>query len=150
MIDQEITERMRVAIAWHLANNFIPSQPPELLEYCLQAIDACNTNDPTRSIQLPRGVTMTAGELVDDLRLNDMIAAENFEDVTILGNVQKALSLLTEADNLATELSGRGLLDYHKASAMATYFMRVLQPLRELIEYLESEAKWNEQKPSKQ
>lgn len=73
MTDQENTERMRAATAWHLAYNFIPSQPPELLEYCIEAINACNDNEPTKAIHLPGGVTMTAEELVDDLRLQDMV-----------------------------------------------------------------------------
>ena len=139
--EQVKTEKMRAAIGWHLANNFIPPQPPELLDYCLEAIDACNSGDCTRLIELPGGVKVTAGQLVDDLRLNDMIAAEyaDDDDATILGNAQKALNLLIEADDLATELSGRGLLDYKKASAMTTYFLRAIMPLRELIDYVEKE-----------
>ena len=147
MTNQEYTERTRAAIAWHLVNNFIPPQPPEMADYCIQAIEACNDNEPTKAIQLPGGVTVTAGQLVDDLRLNDMIAAEEAEDsdASILGNAQKALTLLTEADDLATELSGRGLLDYKKSSALSTYFLRALMPLRELIEYLERETTtWSE------
>ena len=145
MIDQENIERMRAAIAWHLENNFIPPQPPQMIDYCLQAIEACNSHDPTRLINLPGGVMVTAEELVDDLRLEDMIAAEysNDNDVTILGNAQKALNLLTEADDLATELSGRGLLDYKKSSALSTYCLRALMPLRELIEYVEKELTWS-------
>lgn len=143
MTDEE-EARLRFAIAWHLANNFIPPQPPEALDYCIEAIKACNEGEPTKPIYIP-GVTVTAEELVYDFQLGDMIEAENADDVTILGNVQKALSLLTEADNLATELSDRGLLNYKKASAMATYFLRVLMPLRELIEYVEKEATWNKQ-----
>lgn len=141
MTDQENTERMRAATAWHLQNNFIPPQPPELLEFCIEAINACNDNEPTKAIQLPGGVTKTAEELVNDLRLDDMIAAENSDesDVSILGNAQKALSLLTEADDMASDLGGRGLLDYKKSSAIAKYFLRVLMPLRELIEYVEKE-----------
>lgn len=133
--------KMREAIAWHLANNFMPPQPPQLLDYCIQAIEACNSDDCTRLINLPGGVNVTAEQLVDDLRLEDMIAAKDAEDsdVSILGNAQKALNLLTEADALASELSYRGLLDYKKASAMAKYFFNALQPLRELIEYVEKE-----------
>ena len=65
--------RLEQAIAWHLANNFIPPQPVELTDYCIKAIDACNHNDPDRAISLPGGVTVTAGELVSDLRLEDLI-----------------------------------------------------------------------------
>lgn len=64
---------------------------------------------------------------------------DEVHDVTVLGNAQMALSLLTEADDLASDLGSRGLLDYKKSSAMAKYFFRVLQPLRELIEYVEKE-----------
>ena len=144
MTNQEYTERTRAAIAWHLVNNFIPPQPPEMADYCIQAIEACNDNEPTKAIQLPGGVTVTAGQLVDDLRLNDMVEAKNTNgsDVSILGNAQKALTLLVEADELATYLSSRGLLDYRKSSVMATYFLRAIMPLRELIEYVEKELTW--------
>jgi len=136
--EQVKTEKMRAAIAWHLANNFMPPQPPELLEYAIGAIEACSSGDCTRLISLPGGVNVTAGQLVDDLRLEDMVDAENSanSNVTILGNAQGALTLLIEADELAIDLSNRGLLDYKKSSAMATYFLRAIMPLRELIEYL--------------
>ncbi len=65
--------RLEQAIAWHLANNFIPPQPVELTDYCIEAINACNDNDPDRAISLPGGVTVTAGELVSDLRLEGLI-----------------------------------------------------------------------------
>ena len=65
--------KQREALAWHLANNFIPPQPVELTDYCIEAISACNDNDPDRAISLPGGVIITAGELVDDLRLNDLV-----------------------------------------------------------------------------
>lgn len=75
---QELAElKRREAIAWHLQYNFIPPQPPELLEQCIEAIDACNDNEPTRGISLPGGVIVTAGQLVDDLRLEDLIEANN-------------------------------------------------------------------------
>jgi hypothetical protein len=67
--------RLEQAIAWHLANNFIPPQPIELTDYCIKAIDACNNNDPDRAISLPGGVIVTAGDLVNDLRLEDMVKA---------------------------------------------------------------------------
>ena len=76
MTDQENKERMKAAIAWHLANNFIPPQPPELLDFCYEAIVACNDNEPTKAIYLPGGVMVTAEELVNDLRLEDMVEAE--------------------------------------------------------------------------
>ena len=63
--------RLAEAIAWHLAYNFIPPQPPELLEYCLEALDAARAGDIDRVITFPGGVTVTAGELIDDLRLNN-------------------------------------------------------------------------------
>lgn len=73
-LKQEIAAlKRREALAWHLAYNFIPAQPAELLDYCIEAIDACNEGDPTRAISLPGGVSVTAGELVDDLRLNDLV-----------------------------------------------------------------------------
>ncbi len=139
MNDQEKIERMRAATAWHLQNNFIPPYTPELVDYCLQAIEACNSDDPTRLISLPGGVTVTAEELVDDLRVIDMLEDDCMSNVTILGNAQKALALLIEADDIVSELGNRGLLNYKKSSAMAKYFFRVLQPLRELIEYVEKE-----------
>jgi hypothetical protein len=67
--------KLAEAIAWHLVNNFTPPQPPELLEYCLEALDACKAGDSERVITFPGGVTVTAGQLIDDLRLNDLLEA---------------------------------------------------------------------------
>ena len=53
-------------------------------------------------------------------------------------SAKKALILLTTAEYNACELSNRNLLDYKQARAISTYFDRALEPLRELIEYLES------------
>ena len=62
-------------IAWHLAYNFIPPQPPELLEYALEALDACKAGDSERVIKFPGGVEVTAGQLIEDLRLSDLVEA---------------------------------------------------------------------------
>ena len=63
----------------------------------------------------------------------------------ILQNTQKALDLLTEADNRASDLINSNLLDFHQSSALTTYFYRVLVPMRELTEYLEKELTWSKQ-----
>lgn len=56
----------------------------------------------------------------------------------IRANAKKALNTLTAADYNAAELMNRDLLDDKQGSAMTTYFLRALGPLRELIEYLEN------------
>lgn len=56
----------------------------------------------------------------------------------IRANAKKALNTLTAADYNAAELMNRDLLDDKQGSAMTTYFLRALVPLRELIEYLEN------------
>ena len=68
-------DRLAEAIAWHLAYNFVPPQPPQLLEYCAQALAACNNGNPNQMINLPGGVSVTASELVDDLKLSDLLEA---------------------------------------------------------------------------
>lgn len=68
-------DRLAEAIAWHLAYNFIPPQPPQLAAYCIDAIDACNSGDSGRVISLPGGVSVTASDLVDDLKLSDLLEA---------------------------------------------------------------------------
>lgn len=68
-------DRLAEAIAWHLAYNFIPPQPPQLLEHCIQALEACNSGDSGRVISLPGGVSVTASDLVDDLKLSDLLEA---------------------------------------------------------------------------
>ncbi len=70
----ETQYRLEAALAWHLAHNFIPPQPAELLEYCLEAVDACRAGDDGRVLSLP-GMTITAGQLIEDLRLNDLVEA---------------------------------------------------------------------------
>jgi hypothetical protein len=139
MTDQENKERMKAAIAWHLANNFIPPQPPELVDYCMEAIEACNDGDDDRVITFPNGETVTAGQLVSDVKAIDIVEEQTIGPVVMKAGIENALALLANADEIATELSGRGLLDYKKSSALSTYFLRVLMPLRELIEYVEKE-----------
>ena len=69
--------KLAEAIAWHLAYNFIPPQPPQLLEYCIEAVNACNNGKSNQVISLPAGGTVTAGDLVENLRINDMIEGKN-------------------------------------------------------------------------
>jgi len=68
--------RLRQALTWHLAYNFIPPQPAELIDYCLEAISACNAGYYERAIKLPGGVIVTAGQLVEDLKLDDLIETQ--------------------------------------------------------------------------
>ncbi len=70
-------DRLAEAIAWHLAYNFIPPQPPELLEPCMEAVNACNAGDYGREITLTRGVTEKAWDLIENLRLEDLITGDN-------------------------------------------------------------------------
>lgn len=73
-LTQEINQRrLAEAIAWQLAYNFIPPQPPELLEPCIEAVNACNSGDCEREITLTRGVTEKARDLIENLRLEDLI-----------------------------------------------------------------------------
>lgn len=78
MSENELDQnKLAAAIEWHLAYNFIPPQPPQLLEYAQQAVNACNNGKSNQVISLPGGGTVTAGELVENLRLNDMIEGKN-------------------------------------------------------------------------
>lgn len=52
--------RLEQAIAWHLANNFIPPQPVELTDYCIEAINACNDNDSDCARLIDRGSHKTS------------------------------------------------------------------------------------------
>lgn len=75
-ITQEINQRrLAEAIAWHLANNFIPPQAPELSDYCIEAVNACTAGDSERVIKFPGGGEVTAGQLIEDLRLNELVEA---------------------------------------------------------------------------
>lgn len=69
----------------------------------------------------------------DPIKLNKAKELERIKT-----NAKKALIALTAADYNAVELMNRDLLDYKQGSAMSKYFLRVLAPLRELIEYLEN------------
>lgn len=139
MTDQENNDQMRAALTWHLQNNFIPPYTPELVDYCMEAIEACNDGDDDRVITFPNGETVTAGQLVSDVKAIDIVEEQTIGPVVMKAGIENALALLANADEIATELSGRGLLDYKKSSALSTYFLRVLMPLRELIEYVEKE-----------
>lgn len=77
MSDDSELERVRLAqaLTWHLAYNFIPPYPAWFFEPCLEAVDACNAGNSEKVITLPGGLTVTAGKLIDDLKLNDLIEA---------------------------------------------------------------------------
>lgn len=74
--DQETTLR------WHLTSNHFPPVPESMVEPCKEAIRAMYEGEPTRSIELPEGVTYRgmnycfAGSLVDSFHLDDFLYME--------------------------------------------------------------------------
>lgn len=63
---------------WHLTCNFSPQLSSELVGPCLEAIEAVVAGDDDRLIAINGhteldGQPLTAGRLVDDLRLEDFL-----------------------------------------------------------------------------
>jgi hypothetical protein len=46
-----------VALQWHLTSNHYPPVPLSMIQACKDAIDACNEEDSSRSIELPGGTS---------------------------------------------------------------------------------------------
>lgn len=69
--DGEMIDRT-AAVGHHLRYNLSPTQPAELVSYVLEALDALEAGQPDHAIELP-GLTVSAAELINDLRLWDMV-----------------------------------------------------------------------------
>lgn len=41
----------------------------------MEAVNACNAGDSERAIKFPGGVEVTAGQLIEDLKLSDLVEA---------------------------------------------------------------------------
>ncbi|HEY7415781.1 MAG TPA: hypothetical protein VH593_11355 [Ktedonobacteraceae bacterium] len=82
--------RQRQTLVWHLQSNFFPPFPPdyqdELVELAQDAIAHANEGGWDDEIKLPDGVvsngkvTMTVSEIVEWLRLEDMVEQGEEED----------------------------------------------------------------------
>lgn len=71
-------------IAIHFSSNCYPPIPQFMVAVAVEAIKACNNNEPAKDIELPAGVsfrdnkTVSASEAVDSLRLEAwLIEQEN-------------------------------------------------------------------------
>lgn len=72
------------------------------------------------------------------MTINDPIHLDKAKELdNIKANTKAAQNLLNLAEYNAGELSNRNLLEYKQARVISTYFDRAMDPLRELIEYLE-------------
>jgi hypothetical protein len=75
------------AVRWHLQGNLYPRVPVVMADAAIEAIEAVQAGDDARMIELPPGATleatgahaMTAGDIVEWLRLADFVGIEATE-----------------------------------------------------------------------
>lgn len=77
--EQNETELMSCILSWHLTNNIKPAVPDAFIDPAIEAILACREDQAGKMILLPFGLLVdgrgevSAGDLVEDLRLWDMV-----------------------------------------------------------------------------
>lgn len=67
---------LETVIAWHIAHNFYPSLPDAAVECGVKAVELCNDGDYEEPVLLPSGRTLPAQDIVDDLKLWDLVDYE--------------------------------------------------------------------------
>jgi len=72
MADIESVQRW-IMIENHLKYNFIPPIHNSFVNPAIEAIDACNMEEPEKFVKLPNGRTLRAGQIVEELRLEQMV-----------------------------------------------------------------------------
>ena len=75
MID---TDRIRflTAVRWHLNYNFYPDSMGFLFVQAVEALDNCNNAEPDKLVIMPSGNQLPSAEIIEILRLEDMITAD--------------------------------------------------------------------------
>jgi len=67
---------LETVITRHIANNFYPSLPGAAVECGVKAVELCNDGDFDAPVELPSGRTLPAQDIVDDLKLWDLVDYE--------------------------------------------------------------------------
>ena len=67
---------LETVITWHIANNFYPPLPGAAVECGVKAVELCNDGDYEEPVLLPSGRTLPAQDIVDDLKLWDLVDYE--------------------------------------------------------------------------
>lgn len=73
-----LTDR-NTALRWHLQSNHFPPIHAVFIPVAEQAIDAYNADEPETPIEMPNGVTLTAGEICLQLHLDPWLYEEEFD-----------------------------------------------------------------------
>lgn len=74
MIDRERIQFL-TAISWHLNYNFYPHMN-YMYDQAVEALDNCNNYEPNKLVTMPNGKQLSSAEIVDYLRLEDMITTD--------------------------------------------------------------------------
>jgi len=60
---------LEAALDWHLRSNHFPPVSLDFIPTCVRAIELANDEDFDVEIEMPNGITKTAGEICDGLHL---------------------------------------------------------------------------------
>lgn len=71
---------LETVITWHIAHNFYPSLPDAAVECGVKAVELCNAGEFDAPLELPSGRTLPAQEIVEDLKLWDLVEPEAEND----------------------------------------------------------------------
>jgi hypothetical protein len=64
------------ALRWHLTGNFFPPIDPDFIEPAQKAINMVKEDKGDDSITMPNGITRTAWQIIEGLRLEDFLNNE--------------------------------------------------------------------------
>ena len=73
MLNQTSEEK---ALRWHLTGNFFPAIHPDFIEPAQKAINLVRDDKGEDSITMPNGITRTAWQIIEGLRLEDFLNNE--------------------------------------------------------------------------
>jgi len=73
MLNQTSEEK---ALRWHLTGNFFPPIHPDFIEPAQQAINMVREDKGEEIIEMPNGISKTAWQIVEGLRLEDFLNNE--------------------------------------------------------------------------
>lgn len=74
----EIAEALplRQALTWHLGSNHFPPVHPVFVDTAIEALDLANDDDWDEMLELPNGISLSVGAVIEQLHLDAFLDDE--------------------------------------------------------------------------